>query len=428
MRRRPGSWLRRVTQSKASLFLITVATLYISATAVLMITGKTQDDEAWWVASGDNAAGQVSGHGWVRTSTGTIEITRHHATTAQPNVTLPRHYPMRYKFQAKTRDAAEESGVCESEARFRLLVPPELTTAVRHTCRELQRRQREYYSPKPAKVNPFRYSFLIQGGGICDPDTEVIVLIHSIHDHADRRAAIRQTWGEAVQHNTWPRASIAHKVKVAFVFGLHPKSHFQLDEELKKESFENRDVIQGNFYEHYHNMTLKSLLGLKWVMTFCAHVKYVIKSDDDMFINFPALLDTISQHNMSRAIMGPYNQGSKALRSGKWKLSVSEYPFAIFPPYESGSCYVISSDLVRDLFETSEYVPHIFIDDVYITGILAKIVGAKHLYVRGFAYAVNKRPKPCDTVKKSFLTGTKVLAPQQLDLWRNLKSRLTCPV
>ena len=49
------------------------------------------------------------------------------------------------------------------------------------------------------------------------------------------------------------------------------------------------DVVQGNFVDHYRNLTLKNVMGLKWTGRYCADAQFVLKSDDDAFIDVAQL-------------------------------------------------------------------------------------------------------------------------------------------
>ena len=54
------------------------------------------------------------------------------------------------------------------------------------------------------------------------------------------------------------------------------------------------DIIQENFLDSYNNLTLKSILMLKYVKNNCENkVKYVMKCDDDTFINVPNLIHVL---------------------------------------------------------------------------------------------------------------------------------------
>ena len=339
----------------------------------------------------------------------------------------PRHRSPRKQRKVTLEEAVEGSGICDKLNLTQLpndtvILPPHipgLNHSVLNICKWVIETRTQYYRPHEHKVAPYNHTFVIPGKGICDSSTEIVILVHSLHDYYDKRMAIRTTWGDAVQKGEWVQGiEIKQKMRLGFVFGLHQnKSWHQF---IERENSIYHDVIQGDFYEHYHNMTLKSLLGLKWTMQYCPSAKLLLKSDDDMIINWPYLLEEINKENMSRSIMGPYNEGSRVYRTGKWKISREEYPLNFYPPYESGSAYIISADLIHELYALSEYVPHIFIDDVYITGILAKIIGARHVKHSGFAFWTDKRPTACHLLRNWILTGTKMKPDKLINLWTEM--------
>ena len=51
-----------------------------------------------------------------------------------------------------------------------------------------------------------------------------------------------------------------------------------------------KDVIVEDFVDAYNNLTIKSIMGLKWAAQYCGNAKYVFKVDDDMFVNTYNLL------------------------------------------------------------------------------------------------------------------------------------------
>ncbi len=323
-------------------------------------------------------------------------------------------------------DFLQRTGRCEHVVKPRDNSTNETEWKAYRICEHLAATEKEYFSVRNSTVNPFQHEFLISGSQICDGGTDVILLIHSLHDYYDRRKAIRETWGDAVRHNTWPHKRMNMTVKMAFVFGINRNATWEGI--LKKENDLYGDVIQGDFYEHYHNMTLKSLLALKWVSQYCSGAKYIVKSDDDMIINFPLLLKVLQSKNFTWSIMGPINIGSRVYRkASKWSLSRDLYPFYHFPPYEAGSTYVISGDLAKPLFAASQRVPSIFIDDVYITGILGKILKVNHVMQKGFAYWVDKKPTICSIRDNYIITGTRMKPAQQYQIWAGLHQEHHCP-
>jgi len=265
---------------------------------------------------------------------------------------------------------------------------------------------------------------------LCDASTLMVILVHSGTTNVAQRAAIRETWGAAAQTGRWPnepRNGSCSGLRLAFVLGQPGGGGAAaVNDAVRQEQVRHDDIIQGDFVDHYHNMTLKSLLDLKVVDERCPGVRYLLKTDDDMVVNLPYLLDILARSQPSRSFMGPYNPRSRVHRDGVWKLTLNEFPFAFYPPYESGSAYVITGDLIHELFVTAEYVPYIFVDDVYVTGILGRVLGVTHVRQRGFAYWGGKTPTACDIVRRRIITGTKMHPQRLCALWNDLQLNPKC--
>ena len=281
--------------------------------------------------------------------------------------------------------------------------------------------EEQYFRRRPTKVAPYRYRIVDMpatfcrttpgssqwysffSGGSDDRDSVyAVVLVHSHPSNVEKRAAIRGTWGVGVRTGVWAdgrrvTAAVADgATKMYLVFVVGRSTTLADDEQSSWESEQYEDIVRGDFVDAYENLTLKSLLGLKLMAEQCPSARYVIKTDDDVIVNLPHLVDVLERRRlaggMRRAIMGPHNGNSWVYGEGKWKVDVALFPFKRFPPYESGAAYVITNDLSRELFETAEYVPHINIDDVYVTGVLGRVLGVRHEMQNGFPYALSKAP------------------------------------
>jgi len=288
--------------------------------------------------------------------------------------------------------------------------------------------RRMYYRKRTTKVNPYKHRVLLGPTQLCDDDTEMVILVHSATRNIAQRAAIRETWGNATLTGRWPnnqQNGSCAGLRLAFVLGLHVDE--AENRAVREEHARYNDIVQGDFLDHYHNMTLKSLLDLKVVDDRCPRVRYLLKTDDDMVVNLPYLLRLLANKKLQWSIMGPVNVAARVHRAGKWKLTQDEFPFSYFPPYESGSAYVITGDLIHELFVTAEYVPHIFVDDVYVTGILGRILGVNHVKHSGFAFWHSKPPSLCDIVRDRVVAGTKMTPTMLRNMWKQLP-KAECPV
>ncbi|NWI21742.1 B3GT4 galactosyltransferase, partial [Crypturellus soui] len=59
---------------------------------------------------------------------------------------------------------------------------------------------------------------------------------------------------------------------------------------LVHEAAAHGDLLQGPFADTYRNLTRKTLLLLAWAAARCPGARYVLKADDDVYVNVPALL------------------------------------------------------------------------------------------------------------------------------------------
>ena len=44
-------------------------------------------------------------------------------------------------------------------------------------------------------------------------------------------------------------------------------------------------LIQGDFLDTYHNLSYKEIMGNLWISEFCEQAEFVVKTDDDQFID-----------------------------------------------------------------------------------------------------------------------------------------------
>ena len=272
-----------------------------------------------------------------------------------------------------------------------------------------------YYRRQATIVNPFPYVLVTSPRTACPDGIILVIVVHSHPSYRDRRDAIRHTWGRYGNRQQGAPPS----TRLVFALGIDAKVR---SDAVRAESVVYDDIIQGDFFDAYENMTLKSLFGLKWVSEQCARVPYMLKSDDDTFISIPYLIEILQRKRPTRSILGPCNSRSAVHREGKWAISKELFPFNQYPVYMSGSGYVITVDIVRELYETSAYVTPLFIDDVYVTGILAKIIGVKHVVRKGFAFWSDRKPRACDFVTRRKISGTKVTPNLMYILWKEMRN------
>ena len=274
-----------------------------------------------------------------------------------------------------------------------------------------------YFSNRTTIVNDFKFVYLREEPFACR-NADLIIMVNTRPSAGQSRSAIRDTWGMAARNGSWLDRYLPYKVALVFVVGL------SLDpvtkNKLANESSFYHDIIQGDFIDHYHNLTLKSLLAMHWAARHCHRASYFLKSDDDMVLNIPALWEAMK--DTKRAIMGPHFMHSEVRRTGKWAVREQDLPLVMYPPFAVGSAYILTTDLLGPLVEASEYFRYFHVDDAFITGILAKHVRANHLVSPGFSYERTPKPTPCDFHNNTRYTGHGFDASGIRVFWNQLRS------
>lgn len=202
--------------------------------------------------------------------------------------------------------------------------------------------------------------------------THLLILVHSHPAHKERRHAIRETWARiACDYNS------ASHVSLLFVLGISIRD--KDNEKVKTEAKLYRDIIIGNFSDTYQTLSTKSLFSLHWATTYCAEAKFVLKTDDDVYLNITRLLTELQGFHASNPLLMGYRYNrAPVMRDGQWKVDFNQFAEDSFPPYCSGVAYVMSSSALHKLLTSYSQLKLksvLQIEDVFTTGILANASG-----------------------------------------------------
>ncbi|KAK3592672.1 hypothetical protein CHS0354_015973 [Potamilus streckersoni] len=261
------------------------------------------------------------------------------------------------------------------------------------------------------KTTKYSANFILDGHHICSNSTfpYLLILIPSIIENVDIRNSIRRTWGSVCANSTKTQSTFMNVSKLVFIVGNKPVSD-ELNYVFREEHAVHGDIVQADFNDTFYNLTRKMLIAFNWVNKFCRNVQYILKADEDAFVHIPRLLMFLkSQKHDTNGVMYGYKYGSSRVsRFGKYKVSKDEFPRQYFPPYLSGTSYVISSDIILQLVTLAEYTPYCPIEDAFITGILATIAGVSVQHSRRFTHLLEKIV-PCEFVQnKIAVTGVNI--------------------
>lgn len=270
------------------------------------------------------------------------------------------------------------------------------------------------------------YPMLINQPGVCDDKPFLLLAVKSLIPHFDRRQAIRETWG---------RAGVLANRTVVTVFLLGntmPADHFpDLLGMLAHEAGLHKDILHWDYRDTFFNLTLKEVLFLEWFSKHCVHAQYILKGDDDVFVNtlqMIALLEGLSEVQSKDFFIGDVITNAVPHRDRKLKYFIPESVFeGTYPAYAGGGGYLYSGELALRLHNISREVVLYPIDDVYTGMCLRKLglVPEKHTGFKTFDIDEKYRSSPC--IYRSLLLVHSRTPQEMLRIWQWIvHSELDC--
>ncbi|CAF0827099.1 unnamed protein product [Rotaria sordida] len=232
---------------------------------------------------------------------------------------------------------------------------------------------------------------IIDNEHICLSDEiDLIYLIISSSSHFLERQTIRETWGS--MSNIFG----VHSQRI-FIIGYRLGGNFYKD--LSNEATHEQDLLYLTIDDN--SVTLKELHAYRWLEQYCSNVKYIFKTEDDLFINSLLIHELIRElktdsnnienrylYNISlnslflaqtssdanKFLFGWAFQPGRPERNltvSQYYVSYKEYPKELYPRYCSGFGYLMNSK-TRDVLtiEGFKIKDPFRLPDIFITGVL----------------------------------------------------------
>lgn len=230
----------------------------------------------------------------------------------------------------------------------------------------------------------------------CDRTPFLLLAVKSLVQHFERRQAIRETWGRA---RTYGNQTV---VTVFLLGNSSPLDHFpDLRGILGREAELHKDVLQWDYRDTFFNRTLKEVLFLEWFSQNCPRARFVLKGDDDVFVNTLRVikfLEGLPEDEERDLFIGDIVSNAGPLRDRTLRTFIPESVFVgRYPPFAGGGGCLLSGDVARRLSNVSSQVSLYPIDEVYTGMCLDKlgIVPGTHTGFRTFGPGDRRRERPC---------------------------------
>lgn len=196
-------------------------------------------------------------------------------------------------------------------------------------------------------------------------------------ENADRRNMIRQTWGN------FNRKHISGDKHWKLVFMMGKAFTEEMNEFIVAEYEKYGDLLIGDYVDSYRNITTKLLMAFQWATQI--KCSYILKTDDDVYIDIPKLTDWLNARGNPSSFYGGvvYSGSVKRDRNHRHYVSRDELPLDYYPEFCKGAMFVVSQSLIPKMVELSRQVTRIAPDDAYI-GVLANQLDVSPVRIDGF--------------------------------------------
>ncbi|XP_078525713.1 UDP-GlcNAc:betaGal beta-1,3-N-acetylglucosaminyltransferase 9-like [Lissotriton helveticus] len=211
------------------------------------------------------------------------------------------------------------------------------------------------------QLQSYNCTILQDRKGHCNTPGGKPLLLLAMKSHpasSDRRAALRQTWAvEGEVSGYW--------VKRLFLMAVSPSlGHMML---VKEEVTEFQDILLWDFTESHHNLSLKERCFLEWLHHNCKEAEFIFKGDDDELVNPRGLVNYLATFvNGSHTLHGYLHRHPIVMRTGKYAVTHSLFPYPEYPNFLSGGGFIMTRDAIPGLYRASIELPVFPLDDVYL--------------------------------------------------------------
>ena len=229
------------------------------------------------------------------------------------------------------------------------------------------------------KQHPFLRGYVIENPKLCwNASVDVLIVIHSAVKNFQTRRLLRETWAASDSLQ-------GLSVRRVFMLGRNGSDKGnQVRINTEQASF--GDVVQGDFEDTFRNLTLKAVTALRWINDHCLHARFVLKADDDVFVNVFSLAEHYLQllSGQKQTVMCHVKAANTSIivrdPGSKWFVAQNLLPGRThWPAFCSGYLVVMTTDVVPGLYRASFNATYVPVDDGFVYGVLPAVAGDRFL-------------------------------------------------
>ncbi|KAI3419387.1 Beta-1,3-galactosyltransferase 2 [Globodera pallida] len=231
-----------------------------------------------------------------------------------------------------------------------------------------------------------------------------VVNANDVTNGFENRKGIRQTW---------MNDSVPGEVIRFLIADAGKGEAIDVQQKLEEEQAKHGDLVflHGfvDIYAHIHLILILVYGGFKWQQSFCANAEWVLKVDDDALVHLRRLAHWTGKKFRPIVVQNPlvyfgyiYHQ-SIPVRDpkSKWYAPKEMYPNDVYPDFMSGTVYLTNPATINAILLHTRQIDGFYLEDVFYTGILAKLANLDILLFHRRQHVQAQHPKSSVLSQKS---------------------------
>ncbi|KAF1741353.1 hypothetical protein MXB_4707 [Myxobolus squamalis] len=194
--------------------------------------------------------------------------------------------------------------------------------------------------------------------------------VSSYYNYFPSRQSIRNTYGKNnVKFKYIFEKGKERDISHCFLFSIGYREDLVLNQMVDFESFFHKDIIRIPIYDEYRKTANKIVITLHLLDQMTIPFKFVIKSDDDIFLKINKIIPLLHHFKKENVFIGSIINKGIPIRNvnHKWYVSKEDYPYDFYKPYMQGFCYIFRRSILNTITKRHYTVPLIPMEDIHIS-------------------------------------------------------------
>ena len=200
----------------------------------------------------------------------------------------------------------------------------------------------------------------------CRPGLDLIIIITTRPGGFFNRAAIRGGYGRS-DSDINRKIFLNNPFNYITIFTVGRDTNINIEKLVESENRQFKDILRLNYEDTYENLANKTLLTIEWLADHCP-AKFVLKSDDDCFVNILSVGAWLPKQDSNIKYIGRKNEWMPVIRD-PWHrnyVPFEDFSEEYYKPYCAGGGYMLAGSILKNITIKAKSIKQIINEDAYM--------------------------------------------------------------